>query len=325
MKRLFLSLVSAIALGLGAMAQDSRVATLQHGTNFRNYYGTYAFISAHADAADGDVITLTEGEFNGCEVTKAITVRGEGMGKTVLTKGSFLFNIPKDCPYSLCLEGLRLKTNAWFQQENIVIQSTGGSASALISKCDFAASYIGFNNCSAVIIDSHIWKGIQSSGNSSVNCINSKLTAIEGSTFDIQNCIIDGNGFSNQVTNSIIKNSIIYSVCTIDNTNTTSNCLVKEGSSGFANSWYIKTEVDPNPDPWGEDPETPVLWDELFGEDYHLTDAAAATYIGTDGTQVGIWGGAYPWNETPDYPLVNKLEVKGIHEDGKLQVKINVE
>lgn len=141
-------------------------------------------------------------------------------------------------------------------------------------------------------------------------------------TFDVNNCVINGKA---NVTNSIIKNSIIYGVSTLDNTNTTSNCLVKEGSSGFANSWYVKTEPEVNPDPWGEDPETPVLWDELFGEDYHLTDAAAATYLGTDGTQVGIWGGAYPWDETPDYPLVKNLEVKGINENGKLQVKINVE
>lgn len=179
-----------------------------------------------------------------------------------------------------------------------------------------------FNNCNVVILNSYFDKYTESQDNSSVKCINSKLSEIGGKTFDVNNCVINGKA---NVTNSIIKNSIIYEVSTLDNTNTTSNCLVKDGSSGFTNSWYVKTEPDPNPDPWAEDPETPVLWDELFGEDYHLTDAAAATYLGTDGTQIGIWGGAYPWNETPDYPLVKNLEVKGINENGKLQVKINVE
>lgn len=326
MKRLYLSLI-AIALGLGAMAQDSRVATLQHGTNFRAYYGTDAFISAHADAADGDVITLTAGEFDCPEITKAITVRGEGMNRTSL-RDSRTFQIPQGSLYSLCLEGLSLP-----YRENYSIRGTEGTATIIISKCRFDIRYLSVERCNTVIVNSDI--RITGDGNgggqlynsqSSVICTNSKLSTtggLSGNAFDIQNCVIGGN--VNNVTNSIIKNSIIYGVSTIDNTNTTSNCLLKDGSSGFANSWYVKTEPDVNPDPWAEDPETPVLWDELFGEDYHLTDAAAATYLGTDGTQVGIWGGAYPWDETPDYPLVKNLEVKGINENGKLQVKINVE
>ena len=40
---------------------------------------------------------------------------------------------------------------------------------------------------------------------------------------------------------------------------------------------------------------------------------------------MGIYGGAYPYDITPDYPLVKNIEVKGIHENGKLNVKINVE
>ena len=324
MKKLFLSLVSAIALGLGAMAQDSRVATLQHGANFRTYYGTDAFISAHNDAADGDVITLTAGEFNACNVSKAITVRGVGMNMTVLKKGDMSFSIPQDCLYSLCFEGLTLDENGGYSSRaRVNFNSEGGSATTVISECNIKSSYrIGFSNCNALIINSILQAETQGWGNSSVTCINSKLTSLEGRTFDVNNCVINGKA---NVTNSIIKNSIVCDVSTLDNTNTTSNCLVKEGSSGFANSWYVKTEPDVNPDPWGEDPETPVLWADLFGEDYHLTEAAAKTYLGTDGTQVGIYGGAYPYDETPDYPLVKNLEVKGIHENGKLQVKINVE
>lgn len=323
MKRLYLSLI-AIALGLGAMAQDSRVATLQHGTNFRAYYGTDAFISAHTDAADGDVITLTEGEFNCSDITKALTIRGEGMRKTILRRAGGHINIPKDSPYSLHIEGMtmdyRLISGGY---TGMYFQSTGGTATVTISKCLLVAQEeVTFENCNAVVIDSEIQNITRSRNNSSIICFNSKLRSLEGSTCDVNNCVINGQA---NVTNSIIKNSIIYEVSTLDNTNTTNNCLVKDGSSGFANSWYVKTEPDVNPDPWAEDPETPVLWDELFGEDYHLTDAAAATYLGTDGTQVGIYGGAYPWNETPDYPLVKNLEVKGINENGKLQVKINVE
>jgi len=309
------------------MAQDSRVATLQHGTNFRTYYGTDAFISAHNDASDGDVITLTAGEFNAPdEVTKALTIRGEGMNKTVLSRGyRHTFKIPKDNAFPLRLEGLKLNSG---DDKGLYFSSEGGSATVEFSKC--AVKMVGWphsgahlSNCNVVIAESDIKiTYISVENNSSVTCINSILPQLNGMTFDVNNCVITDNV---NITNSIIKNSIIYGVSTLDNTNTTNKCLVKYGSSGFANSWYVKTEPDVNPDPWGEDPETPILWADLFGEDYHLTDAAAATYLGTDGTQVGIYGGAYPYDETPDYPLVTNLEVKGIHEDGKLQVKINVE
>lgn len=322
MKRLYLSLI-AIALGLGAMAQDSRVATLQHGTNFRAYYGSDAFISAHTDAADGDVITLTAGEFKGCDITKAVTIRGEGMNKTVLSKdNSGSINLSSESTSLLSLEGLTIDYSYW-GSDSFYIKGTNGSVTVIISNCAMINSdEIRFQKCSVIIMDSDIKCPIYGEENSSITCINSRLGSLNSMTYDVNNCVITGKV---NVTNSIIKNSIIYEVSTLDNTNTTSNCLLKDGSSGFANSWYVKTEPDPNPDPWAEDPETPVLWDELFGEDYHLTDAAASTYLGTDGTQVGIYGGAYPWNETPDYPLVKNLEVKGINENGKLQVKINVE
>jgi hypothetical protein len=34
------------------------------------------------------------------------------------------------------------------------------------------------------------------------------------------------------------------------------------------------------------------------------------TYIGNDGTQVGVHGGAYPWNKAPSTPVVKNLDAK---------------
>ena len=316
MKRTFTLLIAAIAFNIGIMAQDSRVATLHHGTNFRAYYGADAFISAYNDASDGDVITLTAGEFNCPDISKAITVRGEGMDLTVLTKLEINFQIPTNSSYSLCLEGLTLKCGGG---RNIVISSTGGSATVIISKCCFN-ELARFKNCNAVVLNSILQKST-ASNNSSVTCINSILNEqLSGSTFDIQNCVI---GTPIYFTNSSIKNSIVLGVTSLESTNVTSHCLVKEGSSGFADSWYIMVE-EPEPDPWGENPVY-TLWNDLFTEDYHLTAEATQTYVGTDGTEVGIYGGAYPYDETPDYPLVKSLDVKGIHNGNKLKVDIKVE
>ena len=66
---------------------------------------------------------------------------------------------------------------------------------------------------------------------------------------------------------------------------------------------------------------------EVFtGEDnYVLTPTAAQTYLGTDGTQVGIWGGPMPWTTTAENPTITRCQVAGRSTaDGKLSVEIEV-
>jgi hypothetical protein len=64
----------------------------------------------------------------------------------------------------------------------------------------------------------------------------------------------------------------------------------------------------------------------LFDFDsYKLTDEAAAKYLGTDGTQVGMYGGASPFSPIPNYPRIKKFNVASQPTaDGKLDVEIQV-
>ena len=58
---------------------------------------------------------------------------------------------------------------------------------------------------------------------------------------------------------------------------------------------------------------------------YELSDEAAKIYKGNDGTVVGVWGGAYPFNITPSNPRLTKCEiVPRVGDDGKLSVTIEV-
>lgn len=58
---------------------------------------------------------------------------------------------------------------------------------------------------------------------------------------------------------------------------------------------------------------------------YELSDEAAKIYKGNDGTVVGVWGGAYPFNITPSNPRLKKCEiVPKVGTDGKLKVTIEV-
>jgi hypothetical protein len=312
MKRTFLSLFAAIAFGVCVMAQDNRVATLLHGSNIQAFYGGDALLAAHEAAVDGDIITLSIGEFNSCDITKAITLRGEGMFQTSLLS-SITFTIPHGSTHTLTLEGLGFTHD----DQRVRINGTDGTERAVISKCYFYQrnASLDLTNCNATIVQCRFYPSVNAEicayKNSSVVCLNSILTTVNGynnAHYDIQNCIVGSFGSKY----SSIKNSIIKERTSLDATNTSSHCLVYQGS-GFTNSWSV--------DSWDNIIEGGWNWWGLF----HLTEEAAATYFGTDGTQVGIHGGMYPWDTTPDYPLVKRLDVIGSHKDGKLNVKINVE
>ena len=58
---------------------------------------------------------------------------------------------------------------------------------------------------------------------------------------------------------------------------------------------------------------------------FELTDTAAQTYLGNDGTQVGIYGGVLPYDENPLNPRITRCNVASkTTADGKLSVDIEV-
>ncbi len=74
LKRLLLALL-LMPLAVAGMAAQL-TATLQSGDNLTPFYGTDAFKNALESAVDGDVITLSPGEFSTSEVTKGVTIIG---------------------------------------------------------------------------------------------------------------------------------------------------------------------------------------------------------------------------------------------------------
>ena len=60
-------------------------------------------------------------------------------------------------------------------------------------------------------------------------------------------------------------------------------------------------------------------------ETFELTDEAKAQYLGTDGTEVGIYGGSLPFTTESSLPKIKKFNVASKStEDGKLKVEIEV-
>lgn len=68
----------------------------------------------------------------------------------------------------------------------------------------------------------------------------------------------------------------------------------------------------------------PGIYDFTFNETYELTDEAKATYLGSDGTQVGLYGGM-GFDLVPSTLQITKCEVSPRStKDGKISVSIEV-
>ena len=60
-------------------------------------------------------------------------------------------------------------------------------------------------------------------------------------------------------------------------------------------------------------------------ETFELTDEAKTSFVGIDGTQVGIYGGNMPFSTTPTNPQITRCNVAAKSTaDGKLSVDITV-
>lgn len=77
MKRL-LNVIVLLLSCVSIMKAEQLVATLQSGDATKAFYGYSAIVEAYNEASDGDIITLSKGNFENVTIEKAITLRGAG-------------------------------------------------------------------------------------------------------------------------------------------------------------------------------------------------------------------------------------------------------
>ena len=60
-------------------------------------------------------------------------------------------------------------------------------------------------------------------------------------------------------------------------------------------------------------------------ETFELTDEAKVKYLGNDGTEVGIYGGAMPYHPTPSVPRIKGFRMDAKPSEGILKADVEVE
>ena len=349
MKKLFFSLVAAIVAATATYAQGSLLATLSHDGNISAFYGANALKSAVNAAENGDAITLSSGQFNAVNITKAIILRGAGMSistdsinphESSIIQGAFTINVPDSIEDRLTMEGLYV---------NGGITYSGKLRNAQFLKCRFqnfiAATSALITN--TTFIHCRFYDGYTQNANSNayfINCLVCSPRNAESSSMEFDNCFVKFDDESNygcctdKVVNTYYKNCIIqntsyhysrssssrmipynctaYNCVGLGNFDIFSNMSSKNTTNRYVNSigLVFKTYSATSYSTYINDSHS-----------FELTETAATTYLGTDGTQVGIFGGNLPYDENPTIPQITKCNVASKSTaDGKLSVDIEV-
>lgn len=329
MKKIVL-LLFLLSVSFLSFAQN-QVATLQHNDTITGvFYGTDAFASAVNVAVDGDVITLSSGTFNQCEITKAITVHGAGcVEDTVMgiepTIIIGLVSIGNTCNTMLTFEGIRFDNiksspNLGWNSQNIVFQkcminnlkttNTYTHVIVNLQLLNCIVKYLDYYGCSALFENSvlHLTSYSNSYPNLKNGFYNTLLVCNDGVHLNdalISNSII-ATGNNNSVSSTSFHNCI--GIQTVDS-------VLFEGQLNTTNMTVNSYE---------EVFET-FAGEVTFDNIYQLKQNVASSFLGHDGTEVGIYGGVMPYRTRPNYMIIKNCNVAGrTTEDNKLSVEIEL-
>lgn len=316
------------------------MATLQHGDKVSVYYNNNAFIQAYEAAADsGDVITLSAGRFTApTYIQKGLSIIGngfvtdteEGIYPTVITTAlRFKRDNTTDDDGEVTTEtipydGTRLEGLYFYS--NVLFSSEKPARNIQIIKCftrfglDLQTSITNLNirQCRLEELDLYTTNLLEN-----VYVANSYVAFSSGEkrtdhTSFFENCIFHQS-------NAISKCTANFENCIFDAK------LPKEGS--FVNN-CIFMGITGNPTTgagnWYSMKYAGIFEEEMTDLEWSMTKTYKLkypeTYIGTDGTQVGLYGGHYPFNPTPTTPQITECQIDdATATDGKLKVNITVE
>lgn len=316
MKKILLSIVAlccSVVAGAQNNSSEIQSAILQKGETTSIFYGANALKDAYTAAENGSIITLTSGTFtNPGNIMKSVSIYGagfednatEGVKRTTIS-GDLIYLADTDGSNLLSprLEGVYTGTIKIKQVTNMTISKcqfnwldvTGtGVENLLVRQCLFDA----VNGYNYVI-----------NGMAVKNCFlknyNRNLTAVsQVIQVEFDHCLLAYDSYNTVhstalYTNSILRNSYLNNC--IDDGSKAEKCIFYKSSLPVD-----VTSVD--------------NWFDVYMDDRLFTDATNVSYNpewtytlkdskykGTDGTEVGINGGKYPWNKQPELPYVKNL------------------
>lgn len=356
MKKQLFSLVALLFCALTTtFAQSPLVATLSHNDTVSVYYGRSAFQSAYNASTHGDVITLSSGSFDvPSTITKNITIRGAGMEKdsvnnvfpTILMRDFTVYTLSDTIAGRLMMEGVYCNGTMSLGRNGTGYSSQYTLKNSLFIKCCFTtilgAAYYYNNNYPSNYVTT--WRDV-----SFIQCLVTKSLTMAAGNPVFMNCTIfepKKNTASASQSSTNLKceffNCILVDPLNIVHSEFSNSILLGSSQLGFSNVAYQCVANYTGTATGGmfanlignlgnvSLSDSTALFKTFRGtysetETFELTDSAKEKYLGTDGTQVGIYGGTLPFSPQVSMPQIKKFKVASKStDDGKLSVEIEV-
>ncbi|MDX1350352.1 MAG: hypothetical protein R3279_08895 [Putridiphycobacter sp.] len=331
-------LLTIVFLIVGFASYGQQKTALHHNGSATLYSGLYQFTDAYNNAVAGDTIYLPGGTFsNFPTLNKHLVIYGIGVhpdsaaatGETIIS-GNLSIQGTAD---SLELHGLHVNGN-------IRITYNQKSDNVLINRCmmtEFETTGNFSTPSSNLLIKESIILGNVNFENVTSSTISNSL--IEGRVF---------NGSSNAFVNNIFfyenTSTIYHTINNCDNSLFSSNVFLRSNASihsstdfsTFTNNVFANT-IPAGSNTWTGNYMNTTLtsffvnqtgYTPNFYHDYHLT--APTTYLGLDGTEVGIFGGLYPLKlgNIPENPHVSSKTIApqtSVNGDLNIQIQVNAQ
>ena len=315
MKKTIYAIAMMLMTGISAFSQaeDTKVI-LQSGANTTIYDGTQ--ISTAIGAANkGDILYLSEGTYDSFTIDKEILVRG--VGENTWIDGDVTISIPNNATLTQAvLEGVNVSGSIKINQPatDLIIRNTkvadvtvtGALTNGLIDRCWITGTFTMNNNTDYTTVkNSKVY--MISAGSLTYN----KCTFLNCNIADRMN-VNTAAVFTNCIIGSYYNLGEMSGLGTMESsvfTNTlfnTTNGGSIGSSSSQTNCYFI-------------DNSNGVCDQNTLESNYDLSD-----YRGTDGTEVGIYGGTTPFTLDPQVAKVTESTFTVDTDAKKLTVKLKV-
>ena len=346
MKKILFVMAALIGCITVTKAQTSFIATLQHESEFSHYYGAGALTEAYKAAAEGDIITLSPGTFTWSGTfNKGVTLRGAGVeseNKTYIS--STITFASTDNARTVTVEGIRFSGDTYVENNSsgtgqgtikfikntfkYLYASRASSYStergpavriyncAIKGMCFDSNTYPDFLFYNCYVVNPYCYTPFSETTTAFVNCVinYTNYYAYIAYYLNFYNSIFNWTygSYSGNSTDYILPNTATCYNCLSINKSTLFNNLVSGGNNKTVGS--------------AADVFTTYRSAQNEGETFELTSVAKEAYIGTDGTQIGMQGGNYPYTTTVQYPIITKFSSDSqTNKKGILNIEVEVD
>ncbi len=334
-------------------AQSSLIATLSHNDTISVFYGIDALQEAYNQSVDGDAITLSSGNFYApSPISKNISIYGAGMEQDSVNNIQPTVLLNNFTITAQSTESNRLTLESLWHGGIITCGITGSDATRKAAKgvqfvkCRFEGISSGFHSTAnfTLIYDFRFVqckiKGITALGNATfinsyVGAPGRTYTNSNSSSFRMNyeciNCVVYGSLADAHVNYSTFTNCVLIGSKELDATNMASNCIGIytgdiSGTDLFANLPQSSNVRFTKSSDVFKTFRSSGSGNVKDTDNFELLDVIKEKYLGTDGKEIGMYGGNLPFNPHSLSPKIKKFNVASKSTaDGKLSVDIEVD